>query len=189
MILILHIPCEFFILTLTGVWMTVSLHKSPSSQESKPILAVLWSGWFWFCLWSPIHPVSFPDSWKLSRMLQLRFVSLLLCWEFVVLVCVGGSQRIPLSGLVQNPHKGPEREICARNRKKAKEARSEYTLALAHRIHSVTDVSFLALGADPSPCLFVCSFLPPSRLCVLCVRKEMCSAPSRRWEKPLDDLI
>ena len=66
----------------------------------------------------------------------------------------------------------------------------EYTLALAHRMHKKCHgIPPLALGADPSSCLFVCSFLPPSRLCVLCVLNEMCNAPGRRWEKPLDDLI
>ena len=34
-----------------------------------------------------------------------------LCLTFVKLVCVGASQRIPLSALARNPHKGPEREI------------------------------------------------------------------------------
>ena len=63
----------------------------------------------------------------------------------------------------------------------------EYTLALAHRMHSVTDFSFLVSRANPSLCLFVLFFHPLS--CVLCVRKEMCNAPGRRWEKPLDDLI
>ena len=41
----------------------------------------------------------------------LRIVTL--CWAFVVLVCVDASQRIPLSALVRNPHKGPERETSA----------------------------------------------------------------------------
>ena len=41
----------------------------------------------------------------------------------------------------------------------------EYTLTLAHRMHSVTDFPFLVLGVDPSPCLFVCSVPPPSQLC------------------------
>ena len=42
-----------------------------------------------------------------------------------------------------------------------------YTFALAHRIpQKLSQTSpFLALGVNPSPCLFVCSFLPPSRLC------------------------
>ena len=34
-----------------------------------------------------------------------------------------------------------------------------------HRECTVSPTPFLALGADPSPCLFVCSFFPPSRLC------------------------
>ena len=45
----------------------------------------------------------------------------------------------------------------------------EYTLALAYRIHKrCQGIPLLALGADPSLCLFVSSFLPPSRLCFVC---------------------
>ena len=36
-------------------------------------------------------------------------------------------------------------------------------------------------------CSFVLFFHPLG--CVLCVHKEMCNAPGRRWEEPLDDLI
>ena len=53
--------------------------------------------------------------------------------------------------------------------------------ALCHRLP-------LAFGLNPSPCFFVCSFSPPFG-CVLRIRKEMCNAPGRKWEKPLDDLI
>ena len=44
----------------------------------------------------------------------------------------------------------------------------DYTLALAHRMHSVSEFSFLALGANPSLCLFVLFFYPLG--CVLYVR-------------------
>ena len=39
------------------------------------------------------------------------YIYMKLCWAFVVLVCVGASQRIPLSALARNPHKGPALEI------------------------------------------------------------------------------
>ena len=43
----------------------------------------------------------------------------------------------------------------------------EYTLALAQIMHKKghIDSPLPGLRADPSPCLFVCSFLPPFRLC------------------------
>ena len=63
----------------------------------------------------------------------------------------------------------------------------EYTLALAHRMHKKCHrLTRLVLTADPSPCLFVCSFLPPSRLHFY-VGKEMWNIPGQRWEKPVDD--
>ena len=36
------------------------------------------------------------------------FSPVTLCWAFVALVRVGASQRIPLSALARNPHKGPD---------------------------------------------------------------------------------
>ena len=54
---------------------------------------------------------------------------------------------------------------------------------------SVTNFSLLALGANPSPWLFVLLFFHPLGCVryVLCVHKEMWNTPGRRWEKPLDD--
>ena len=46
----------------------------------------------------------------------------------------------------------------------------------------VSQTPFLALGANPSPCLFVYSFSHPPG-CILCGRKEMCYIPSRKCEK------
>ena len=156
--------------------------------------------------------------------------SMTLCWAFVVLVYVGASQRIPLSALSRNPHKGPEREISretgngqvkegpkedrkswltkeSRSRQSGDESRAEkreqkserrlrpvdlqrpgwptrenksallvalwefslkYTLTLAHRMHKKCHklLPFLRLElTQVCVCLFVCSFLPPSRLC------------------------
>ena len=68
----------------------------------------------------------------------------------------------------------------------------EYTLTRAHRIlgkyHKLLP---FALGANPSPWLFVLLFLHPlSCVChVSCVRKESWNTIGRRWEKPLDDLM
>ena len=63
----------------------------------------------------------------------------------------------------------------------------EYTLVLAHRMHkSVTNFSLLAVEAKPIPWLFVL-FLPPTRLCILCVGKEMWNTPGQRWGIQLDD--
>ena len=59
-----------------------------------------------------------------------------------------------------------------------------------HWIHkSVTDLSLLALGANPSPWLFVLLFFHPLGCvwCGLCVGKEMWNTPGQRWGKPLDD--
>ena len=39
------------------------------------------------------------------------------CWAFVAWVCVGASQRISLSVLVRNPHKGPVRKTRSGRRK------------------------------------------------------------------------
>ena len=57
-----------------------------------------------------------------------------------------------------------------------------------HRMHeSVTDYFFLALGANPSPCLFVLLYFHPLGW-VFCVCKGMWNTPGMRWEKPLEDL-
>ena len=52
---------------------------------------------------------------------------------------------------------------------------------------SVTKLSLLALGANPSSCLFAFLFLPSSRLSILCVGKEMWNRPGHRWERLQDD--
>ena len=71
----------------------------------------------------------------------------------------------------------------------------DYTLALAHRStkceESVTNFSFLALGAKPSPWLFVLLFFHTLgwECCGLCIRKEMWNTPGRRCGKWLDNLI
>ena len=65
---------------------------------------------------------------------------------------------------------GPTREVKLALLVALWEFSLEYTLTLAHGntecTKSVTSTSSpLVLGADPSPYLFVCSFLPPPRLC------------------------
>ena len=71
----------------------------------------------------------------------------------------------------------------------------ELTLALAHGFtecqESVKNFALLTLGAEPSPYLFVFLFFHPLGCvcCVLCVRKGIWNTPSRRWEKPLGDLM
>ena len=47
-----------------------------------------------------------------------------LCWAFVVMGCVGASQRISLLALARNPHKGPGREI-SHETGRTREGRSE----------------------------------------------------------------
>ena len=56
-----------------------------------------------------------------------------------------------------------------------------YRLQMQWELHKKRHIEFplLALGADPSPCLFVCSFFHPFG-CVLCDRKEMCDTPGRK---------
>ena len=157
-------------------------------------------------------------------------------WAFVELMCVGASQRIPLSVLARNPHKWPAHEISHETRSGWKKGRSvkrqkkwirrekkrsvglreqsreweghsqqksawlvafvgfspKYTLVLAHRMHkNCHGIPLIGLGANPSPCLFVYLFVlffhPLS--CLLCVHKQMCNTPDRKWEKPLDYLI
>ena len=161
---------------------------------------------------------------------------------------MSASQRIPLSTLVQYPHKGiaPEisDEIGRRQERQGSRAvngrkelaavrekwrsdkggywgrswnqwaqkpgqptresesaflvavwkfRSEYPLAIVTDAQKTTEKCpnffLLALGANPSPCLFVLLFSHPIGCicCVLSVCKEMWIAPGRRWEKPLDD--
>ena len=76
------------------------------------IVSVLYIFFFYICnlLW-------INDKGKEGR-------SVIRCWAFVVLVCVGASQTIPLSVLARNPHKGPVRETGSRRGKEGpKEAR------------------------------------------------------------------
>ena len=62
----------------------------------------------------------------------------------------------------------------------------EYTIALAHRMHKKCHrLPPLALGANPSPSLFVL-FLHPPRLGILCVGIGIWNTPGQRWEKLLD---
>ena len=185
-------------------------------------------------------------------------------WVASISLCVGASQRIPLSVLARNPHKGLVHEISHEiermregrsqrsvgRRGQSREGRSqqngvdetsrqnrsvrrwesgieeasqqkserrllgpvdlqmsgwptredksallvalwgfslEYTLALAHRMHKKCQkLPSIALGANPS-LIVRSSFLPPSRLCILCVGKGMWNTLGQRSEKPQEN--
>ena len=59
----------------------------------------------------------------------------------------------------------------------------KYTLALAHRMHKKCHRLLLALGANPSPCLFVCLFFSSTLSVVNCVSVKECEIPPVRDKK------
>ena len=68
-----------------------------------------------------------------------------LCWAFVVLVCVGARQRIPLSALARNPQKGlrarsPTRSEVGEGRK-VQEKRRRQSAEGSRRDQSIEQVS------------------------------------------------